>query len=97
MLASRNPELAQVIGRRIARMRIARGESQEEVSLRSGIHRTAIGQLERGERIPRADTLVKVAGALEVDSGALISGLRWNPISYIDGGFDYGAESGGAS
>ena len=76
-MAAAEPDLRKVIGLRIARMRVARGESQEEVSLRAGINRTAVGQLERGERVPKADTLVKVAGALEVDAGELLAKLLW--------------------
>jgi transcriptional regulator with XRE-family HTH domain len=92
MPAVHNPELAGVIGRRIQALRTERGASQEDVAFRAGLNRTAVGQLERGERVPSADTLVRVAGSLEVDPGALIAGLRWNPLAYVDGGFDYGGE-----
>lgn len=101
-MADLTTDLPRVIGLRIARLRIARGESQEEVSLRSGLHRTAIGQLERGERVPRADTLIKVAGALEVDPGAMVAKLLWTPVTYKDGTFEVapedheGAAGGGA-
>jgi transcriptional regulator with XRE-family HTH domain len=97
MRGARNPELARVIAKRMRALREARGESQEEVGFRSGLHRTAVGQIERGEQVPSADTLVRVAGALEVDPGVLIAGIVWKPLGYVDGGFDYGEESGGVS
>ena len=40
--------------------------SQEEVGARASLHRTEVGLLERGARVPRIDTLVKVAAALGV-------------------------------
>jgi transcriptional regulator with XRE-family HTH domain len=53
--------------------------SQEELGMRAELHRTAVGQLERGERIPRIDTLVKLAGSLEVPAEELLDGLNWTP------------------
>lgn len=43
-----------------------RNLSQEELGMRAELHRTAVGQLERGERVARSDTLVKLAGSLGV-------------------------------
>jgi transcriptional regulator with XRE-family HTH domain len=47
------------LGLNIARARERTGLSQEELGVRSFLHRTAVGQLERGERVARSDTLVK--------------------------------------
>lgn len=33
--------------------------------------------LERGERLPRVDTLIKLMGALEVPAGDLLDGIEW--------------------
>jgi transcriptional regulator with XRE-family HTH domain len=55
------------------------GLSQEETAVRASLHRTAVGQLERAERVARADTIAKLAGALEVDPGALFEGIVWEP------------------
>ncbi|MDX6626586.1 MAG: helix-turn-helix protein [Solirubrobacterales bacterium] len=51
----------------IARRRA--GLSQEEVGFQAGLHRTEIGQLERGHRLARIDTVVKLAGALSLAPG----------------------------
>lgn len=39
------------------------------------LHRTEIGMIENGDRLPRADTLMKLAGALEVGAELLLRGL----------------------
>jgi transcriptional regulator with XRE-family HTH domain len=33
--------------------------------------------LERGERVARADTIAKLAGALQIDPGDLFDGIAW--------------------
>lgn len=57
--------------RRLARL------SQEETAVLASLHRTAVGQLERGERVARADTIAKLAGALHIDPGDLFDGIVW--------------------
>jgi transcriptional regulator with XRE-family HTH domain len=51
--------------------------SQEELGFRASLHRTEIGQLEKGDRLPRIDTLVKLAGALSIPPGDLLKGMAW--------------------
>lgn len=78
---------AEQVGRNVAHYRRKANISQEELGARSSLHRTAVGQLERGERIPRADTLVKLAGSLGVTPGDLLDGLEWEPGGTIFGSF----------
>lgn len=62
--------------------------SQEELGLRASLHRTEIGLLERGARVPRIDTLVKLASALNVPLAcSLLDGIAWNPGSVQPGEF----------
>jgi transcriptional regulator with XRE-family HTH domain len=61
--------------------------SQDAVSLRADLHRTEISQLERGLRLARIDTLVKLAGALEIEPGELLAGIRWKPPTVDVGEF----------
>jgi transcriptional regulator with XRE-family HTH domain len=56
--------VAQRFGASLAHLRGRAGITQEEMSFRASLHRTEIGLLERGGRIPRIDTLAKLAGAL---------------------------------
>ena len=62
--------------------------SQEELGVRASLHRTAVGQLERAERIPRADTVVKLAGSMGIGAEELLDGLGWQPGGTALGSFD---------
>jgi transcriptional regulator with XRE-family HTH domain len=66
-------------GENLRRARRRAGISQEELGMRSSLHRTEIGLLERGERVPRIDTLIKVASALSIPPGELLEGIDWTP------------------
>ena len=55
---------------------MALGLSQERLAHESGINRTYIGSLESGRRNPSFDNLCRLAIALGVDVGELISGLH---------------------
>ena len=70
---------AERFGGNLARCRKRVGLSQEETAVRASLHRTAVGQIERGERVARADTLVKLAGSLGIDAADLLTGLSWEP------------------
>lgn len=81
--------LKERLGKNLRRARKRAGLSQEELSVLASLHRTAVGQLERGERVARADTLVKLAGGLSVPVGDLLDGLAWEPGSVQAGGFKF--------
>lgn len=66
-------------GRNLSRHRDRVGISQEELGMRAELHRTAVGQLERGERTARVDTLIKLAGSLGIRPESLLEGLNWEP------------------
>jgi transcriptional regulator with XRE-family HTH domain len=69
------------------------GLSQEELAFRASLHRTEIGELERAARVPRIDTLVKLAGALSVTPGDLTKGIAWIPGGTRVGRFRFRAAS----
>lgn len=74
------PEGVQVaFGDRIRLHRTRAGISQEKLGERSGLHRTYIGHVERGEVNPTLGSIVKLADALEVDPGLLTTGLGSTP------------------
>jgi transcriptional regulator with XRE-family HTH domain len=66
-------------GRNLVRCREGTGISQEELSFRASIHRTEVSLLERGERMPRVDTALRITGSLGVPLDDLIAGLEWRP------------------
>jgi transcriptional regulator with XRE-family HTH domain len=53
--------------------------TQEELAERASLHRTAIGLLEQGHRMARADTLLQLAGALSISPAAFFHGIYWTP------------------
>jgi len=80
-------DIAVVFGENLARCRRRAKMSQEELGIRSSLHRTEISQLERGLRVARIDTLLKLAGALGVPPSDLIAGIDWSPGSATAGQF----------
>ncbi len=72
---------------RIYRMRY--GLSQEELGFRASLHRTEIGLLERGEREPKLNTLVKLTGALGVSLNELCGGVSWKRGGSGPGEFEF--------
>ncbi|MBW8060730.1 MAG: helix-turn-helix domain-containing protein [Solirubrobacterales bacterium] len=61
--------------------------------MRAGLHRTEIGLLERGERVPRIDTLIKLAAAVSVPPSQLLEGIHWQPATTSKGKFTVSAPS----
>jgi transcriptional regulator with XRE-family HTH domain len=73
----RDREFAAAFGANLARLRRAKGVSQEDLGFRSEVHRTVIGKIERGEEIGRADTALKLCVGLGVSPNALFAGISW--------------------
>lgn len=84
-------DIAARFGENLKRSRERARLSQEELAVRASLHRTQIGLLERGSRLPRIDTLVKLAGALSIPPGTLLEGIEWRPGSSTAGGFSVAA------
>ena len=69
----------QRFGGNLLRIRQARRLSQESLAERAGIHRTQISLFETGQRQPLLETLVRLAGALEVPVSTLVEGIAFRP------------------
>jgi transcriptional regulator with XRE-family HTH domain len=80
-------DVARRFGENLRRCRRRAGFSQEELGMRSSLHRTEIGLLERGARVPRIDTLIKIASALAIPPSELIAGIEWTPGNTTSGSF----------
>lgn len=61
------------LAKRVRRMRVARGWSQEVLADMAGLHRTYIGSIERGERNVSLDAMEQIAQALEIPLADLFS------------------------
>lgn len=53
--------------------RLRQGLSQNGVARRAGLHHSMILRVENGDRMPTIDTLLRIADALDVDLGAIIT------------------------
>ena len=58
-------------GSRVRELRVARGASQEILAQKSGLHRTYIGGIERGERNVSLENIQKIAQALNITIAGL--------------------------
>jgi transcriptional regulator with XRE-family HTH domain len=68
---------AERLGRNVLKARRRAAFSQEELGAMASLHRTEIGLVESGQRLPRVDTLIKLASALGVDAAELLEGVDW--------------------
>ena len=64
------------IGANVARFRLDRQLTQEQLAARAGMSRMALGKIERGAVVPRAGTVRDLAMALNVPVGELTARVR---------------------
>ena len=64
------------IASNIARLRLDRQLTQEELARKAGLSRVALGKIERGIVVPRARTLTAIGKALGVPLGDLVTPVR---------------------
>ena len=57
---------------RVRELRLARGWSQDQLAVESGLSKDGISRIERGDRIPRLDTLEEIAVALGISLPQLV-------------------------
>jgi len=86
--------LAEIFAANLRHQRKLAGLSQEELAERSSIHRSQISLLEKGNRLPRLESLVKLAGGLGVGVDVLLDGITWEPVKIISGGLRLRPSSG---
>jgi transcriptional regulator with XRE-family HTH domain len=89
-------DIATRLGENLTRRRKAAGMSQDALGLAADLHRTEISGIERGLRVPRIDTLVKLAAGLSIPPEDLLDGIGWQPGTIQHGGFSV-TPSGGES
>lgn len=77
--------VAAIVGPRIRRIRRGQELSQEALADYAEIHRTQISLIEHGQRLPRIDTVIKLAGGLFVPPCDLLDGVLWEPRGHRPG------------
>jgi transcriptional regulator with XRE-family HTH domain len=90
----RDLAVAERFGWNLRRARRRADLSQEELAQRAGLHRTEVGKLEKGERVPRIDTLVRVADSAGVQPVELLEGIYWVPAPEAVGAFTFTTRPG---
>lgn len=68
-------DVVRKVGRRIRELRQKKGWSQEELAEEANLHRTYIGQVERGEKSVGVENLFRIAKALGVPAAAIVRGI----------------------
>jgi len=69
------PKPAATIGRKIAKVREAKGFSQTELAARAGVSRASVNRLERGHSLLGEAQRRCIAAALEVEIDDLLAGV----------------------
>jgi len=69
-----NPAVA-AFGERLRARRTELGWSQETAAHECGVHWTYLGQVERGQRSPRVENILKFAAGMKTTPGVLMDGL----------------------
>jgi len=72
-METKNPRV--VLGQTIRQLRKEQGFSQESFADHVGLHRTYMGDLERGKRNVSLDNIVKIAHALAVTPSRLLDDI----------------------
>lgn len=79
--------LGDQFGRNLRRSRRRADLSQESLAELIEVHRSEVGALERGLRLPRLDTILKLAAGVDSSPCVLLAGLHWQPGYYVEGEF----------
>jgi transcriptional regulator with XRE-family HTH domain len=84
------PTLPERFGRNLWRCRRRADLSREDLAKLVGLSRPAIYGLELGQKVPRLDTILKLAAGTRVSPCVLLAGMRWLPgyYVYVGGGFE---------
>nr|WP_205908528.1 helix-turn-helix transcriptional regulator [Corynebacterium ammoniagenes] len=69
----------QEVGNRVRSARKEKGLSQEGLAHLSGLHRTYVSSIERGERNLSVLNLLTLTTVLEVDAATIVSSLKRAP------------------
>jgi len=73
------PHMPEALGSRIARLRMARGWTQEQLAVRLAASRVAVSHFEMGLALPSERTVVLLAGLFRLGPHELVAGTSYPP------------------
>jgi transcriptional regulator with XRE-family HTH domain len=76
--------VAEQLGLNLRKARRRAGLSQDGLSRRTGLHHGEISLLERGGRVPRLDTWIKILQSTGADPRDLVEGIAWHEPRHWD-------------
>ena len=71
------PDTPEALGARIARLRAARGWTQEQLAVRLAASRVAVSHFEAGLALPSERTVVLLAGLFKLEPHTLVAGTSY--------------------
>lgn len=74
-MANTEKQFLKAFGKRLASLRKSKGLSQEGLAAQSGLHAVAITYIETGKRLPKLNTVHKLATGLGISVEELFKGL----------------------
>lgn len=74
-MANTEAQFLKSFGKRLASLRKAKGMSQEELASKAELHAVAITYIETGKRLPKLNTVYKLACGLGIKVDELFRGL----------------------
>lgn len=74
-MSTKEEKFLKAFGEQLAKIRKSNGLSQEELANRAGLHAVAITYIETGKRLPKLNTIHKLANGLEIKVEELFKGL----------------------
>jgi transcriptional regulator with XRE-family HTH domain len=84
---SHSPDVAAKFGRNLSRCRGRAELSQAKVAALASLNRTEVSMLERGLRLARIDTMIRLSAVLSVSPMDLLNGIEWHSGQASQGQF----------
>ena len=82
------PEPTRQLASNVKRAMVEKELTAPEVAKRAKLSLNHLNLILRGRRMVQLDTLIKLAGALEVEVPKLVEGIAWEPTVTESGRFD---------
>jgi transcriptional regulator with XRE-family HTH domain len=71
---------AEMFGERVRELREKRGMTQEKLAQAADLTTSFVSTVERGQKAPSLNTILKLARALKVEAGELLSGFGYDML-----------------